>query len=539
MPDRRPRRSGSSTPAAIAGVASCLLVACSAASYAADADREVYRALQEATTSSLGDRERTVLRPEAEPLPATPSTDPQKAVPEPSLPGKPPEHFDLRRALATAVRDNRDMLSRREGLYRSGLSISLTRFQFGPQFAAAVDYLWPRNEAGAESHQAGGSLSASQILPTGGSIALSSGIDASWPIVPGPDVASYGTSAGVTITQPLLRGFGHAVAWEGLIQAERDLIYAVRDFELFREDFSIRIAQQFFELSSQKKTLANEDANYDAAVFDRKKAEALLQVGRNTEKEVFLARRREITAKDQLINARADYDRAVDSFKIVLGLPTTTAIELADDEPPFVPVRYEASSAIAAARQNRLDLMTERQRLEDAERSLYIVENALLPDLSLTASFGLGGAGDDLGRAAPDEWNSAVGVAFEIPLQRKAQRNNLRATQIGVEQTRRSLQLIEDQLDQSIRESLRRLRSVEERIALQEGQIEQERAAVTVMEIRYESGQVDNRELLEARQALVDARNARIRLKVEHFIGRLNLLKDMGLFFVDEQGMWR
>ncbi|MFY9343787.1 MAG: TolC family protein, partial [Planctomycetota bacterium] len=445
--------------------------------------------------------------------------------------------LDLTEALATACRQNREFLARREGLYRAGLSIALTRFEFGPQFAAAVNYLWRNSELGGEAQRSGGSVSASQILPTGGRVSVSAGLDADW--LDGTSQAFFGTNTGISLTQPLLRGAGPEIAYEALTQAERGLVYAVREFELFRQGFSIQIAQQFFGLSSQRQTLANGDRNYENAVFDTRKAEALQQVGRNSEQEVFRARRREIDAKDQLINARATYDRAVDNFSIVLGLPTTTDLELADVEPPYEPVRFEVTSAIAAARANRLDLLTGRQRLQDTERALRIAENGLLPDLSLTANYGTAGSGDDLGVAAPDQWSSSIGLSLGVPLQRKAQRNSYRSALIALEQARRGLQQTEDQLELDIRDAVRRLRSTEERIALQEAQIVQEERAQTVIQIRYDAGTADNRDLFEARQALIDARNALIRLKVEHFIARLSLQKDMGIFFVDDRGMWR
>ena len=47
-----------------------------------------------------------------------------------------------------------------------------------------------------------------------------------------------------------------------------------------------------------------------------------------------------------------------------------------------------------------------------------------------------------------------------------------------------------------------------------------------------------NRDLLEARQSLIDAQNALIRLKVSHFIGRLRLLRSLGILFIDEKGGW-
>ena len=554
-------------------LATTLLVACSTTSYVEDADREVNSILGTAERDVLGNRADWIVRPTAapaEPAPSEPApsseaqatdpatsdpatTDPAPAgaapatptagatapAPAPNAMPRAAEVYDLARALGTAVHKNREFLVRRESLYRQGLSISAARFRFGPQFASTLSYLWPDAAGTPARHQSSLGLQASQILPTGGTLSIGGSLDGAWPYGQDAGDPSYGTSASISLSQPLLRGAGYEVSHESLTQAERELVFAIRDFEDFRESFSIQIAQRFFELASQKKTLANEDANYDAAVFDRGKAEALRQIGRKEEQEVFRARRREIEAKDQLINARANYDRAVDEFKILLGLPTATVIELADTEPPYEPVRLEAESAVKAALHNRLDLITERQRLEDAQRALRIAENGLLPDLNLVASYGRSGFANQFADAGPDQWNSSVGLSFELPLQQKDQRNNYRSAQIALEQTRRGLALREDQLDLDIRDALRRLKSIEERIGLQEGQILQEQRAVSVTQIRYESGKLENRDLLEARQALVDAQNALIRLKVEHFVARLNLLKDLGIFFVDEQGMWR
>jgi outer membrane protein TolC len=527
-----------SSPCAVAGcLAAVLLAACSASHYAADADAEVEHTLHTATERTLGGRESWVVQPK---LVEPPLDDAPAAAATPDVAPAVPSIVDLQQALSLAVEQNREFLARREGLYREGLSISLTRFQFGPQFRSAVTYLWPRSEGGFESHRAGTSLSASMILPTGGTLSVSGGLDADWPLDRGASTdALYGTNVGVTLSQPLLRGSGYAISHESLTQAERQLVYAIRDFELFRQNFTIQIAQRFFELSSQRQTLTNEEKNLERAEFDRRQAEALLQVGRKAELEVFLARRREIEARDQLINATANYDRAVDEFKILLGLPTTHALDLADVQPDYLPVQFEVRSAIEAALHNRLDLITERQSLEDAERALRIAEDGLLPDLNLVASYGLGGVGGSVGAAAPDRWSSSIGLEFELPLQRLPQRNSYRSSLIRLEQARRDLQLREDQLELEIRNSMRQLHSLEERIALQIDQIQHEKRAARVTRIRFEGGAGSNRDLLEAEQALFNAENALIRLKVDHFVARLSLLRDMGVFFVDRQGMWR
>ena len=77
-----------------------------------------------------------------------------------------------------------------------------------------------------------------------------------------------------------------------------------------------------------------------------------------------------------------------------------------------------------------------------------------------------------------------------------------------------------------------------QQIDLQVEQITQEQRAVTVTEIRYESGEASNRDLLDARQALIDAQNRLIDFKADHFIQQLNLRRDLGILFIDEKGMW-
>jgi outer membrane protein TolC len=521
-----------------------LLCGCSAASYANDADAEVAEILGEADRAVLGNRESWIIQPKpSEPEAKEPAPlEPKEPGPPPvAAPSPPPvaETYDLAKALATAVTQNREYLARKESLYRQGLSHSLAKFDYGPRFNSTVAYVWSDQEDSPGSQRSAATLSVSQILPTGGTLALTSSVDGLWPYGGGANDPTYGSSVGAALTQPLLRGAGYEVSHEALTAADRELVYAIRDFELYRESFSIGIARTFFDLVSQRKTLANEDANYQRAVFDRGKAEALFNVGRNKDQEVFRARRREIEAKSQLINARAAYDQALDEFKIQLGLPTSALLDIAETEPPYEPVRIDQASAIAAARHNRLDLINEQQRLEDAERALRIAENGLLPALDLVATTGLAGTGDSPGDAGPSDWNSSVGLTFQVPLQQKSERNTYRSAMISLEQARRDFTLRQDQLDLGIRESLRNLKNAEEQIELQIEQIQHEQRAVTVTEIRYEAGTLENRDLLEARQALVDAQNALIRLKAGHFILRLNLLRDLGVFFIDGKGMWR
>ncbi|MCH7871914.1 MAG: TolC family protein, partial [Planctomycetes bacterium] len=438
----------------------------------------------------------------------------------------------------------RDFLDRREGLYLNGLGFTLTRHNFGPLLNATITYLWSDAEDSVGSDSVGGLLSASQILPTGGNLTLSSSLNGvrendRLPFESHPDNYDYDSSVGVSLRQPLLRGAGYEPSYEALTQGKRNLIYAVRSFELFREDFAIRIAQGFYQLVSQKKRLANDEQNHLDAVYDRKKAEALRKVDRNQVDDVFIARRREIEAEDALLVARTSYQAAQDDFKILLGRPTATEIQIADDEPLFESVRIDPQSAVAAAHDNRLDLQTERDQLEDIERQVRLAKNGLLPDLDLTVDYTLASGVEEFDDATPTRWSSSLGLTLEIPLDRKAERNAYRSALIALDRARRNFQLRLDEVERDILDQLRELEQDEKRIQLQNNQIEFEKRAVAVTRIRVDSGDAGNRDLADARQGLQSAQNALIDLRVQHFIARLRLRRNLGVLFIDEKGRWR
>ena len=96
-------------------------------------------------------------------------------------------------------------------------------------------------------------------------------------------------------------------------------------------------------------------------------------------------RRREIDAEDALLVSETSHKLALDDFKILLGLPTSTRVVIEESPPPFEPVRLEPESAVEAALHNRLDLLTQRDQLEDVARQVNIARNNLLPSLDATA----------------------------------------------------------------------------------------------------------------------------------------------------------
>jgi outer membrane protein TolC len=526
--------------------------------HAMQANAEVLPMLADYEQAVLGDRESRVLLPEPaaeEDAPAAPAgadTPAPDAAPG-AAPGAGPagdpgaepvevRHVDMRSALATAFESGREYLDRREGLYLAGLDLSLVRYRFGPVLDGTVAMLWSDGEEQVASTSLAAGVGMSRVLPTGGTFSVATGLGVTaFGDTPeaGEDDPLWDGNLGFGLSMPLLRGAGHAISHEALTQAERDLVYAVRDFELFREDFSIDIADGFLDLVSRQQRLDNLRQNYEDARFDANKAEALRLVDRNRDEDVFLARRVLIDAESDLLQAQADYEVSVDSFKIRLGLPAEVAVEIGEERPVYRPLALDADSAVTVAIANRLDLKTAAERVQDVDRSVDIARNGLLPDMNLDLGLDLGGDGGSPGDALPDTWTATAGMALELPLDRQAERNAYRASLISRDRARRDYELLLDNVDRDVRDQLRQLKRTEQQIELQRDQIEQERRAVAVTRIRYEAGDVDNRDLIDARQSLVTAQNALVDLLADHFVGRLRLMRNLGILFIAPDGMWR
>lgn len=445
--------------------------------------------------------------------------------------------LSLRDALRAAIETNRGYRTEMESLYQTALSLYSTRFRFSPQLASTLNYVFAGGDPGDESGAASVSAGVSQRLPWGGSIAADASISNSqnWNGATDP----YDASVSIRLTQPLLRGGGFAVTLESLTQAERSLMYRIRDFELFRENFSIEVASRFYDLVQQKRGLENQRKNLDELTFAHRKAEAMFKLGDTIALDVLRARRSELTAQNDLIAGVESYRLALDRFRIFLGLAEGVRIEVQDEAPEYVAAPYDVDSAIDVALKNRLDVLNRRERLQDVERQIRLAENGLLPDLNLNLAYTLGsqGGGNLFGEPF-DEQSVSASVSYELPLVRVNERESVRAAQIALRRARRDYDEFEQTLVIEIRARFRELQRRSQSLDIQRELIADQERNVEIAKLRVEQGDFSNRDVFEATQSLLDARNTLIQEQVNYELARLALIRDLGILFIDENGMW-
>src|SRR5262249_38600321 len=141
--------------------------------------------------------------------------------------------------------NSKEYQTRREGLYLSALPLTLERFAFHPQFFAAEvairERLGREFPGGPARRWRLDSLARlTQLLPPGALLLLSFANRTVVNLGRSPDTSI--STLSLDVVQPLLRGAGRVVTLEPWTQAERNLLYALRDFARFKQEFYVFIA---------------------------------------------------------------------------------------------------------------------------------------------------------------------------------------------------------------------------------------------------------------------------------------------------------
>lgn len=216
------------------------------------------------------------------------------------------------------------------------------------------------------------------------------------------------------------------------------------------------------------------------------------------------------------------------------------------------PVRVEYPLALGLARYYRLDWMNARAQLVDTWRLIEFNANALKSDLNVTVAGDVGTLHDRLFNFNGSTGQLRLGVQFDAPLTRVAERNVYRQSLIDYGRARRGYMQFEDQISQGIRATLRRLERDRVNFELRRGAVEVAISQVDLSRLRLQEpprpnaadpfgqqlGATTARDLLSALSDLLNVQNDFLSVWVSYQIQRMVLDRDMGTIQLDERGVW-
>lgn len=459
----------------------------------------------------------------------------------------------LRKALELATKHNRNYQTNKELVYLDALNLTLARFQFTPIFsgrASAVDQGTVREVTDGvdtvteKDHSVGltGALGFNQLMQGGTRLAANFTTDF-LRFITGDQSVTTSSVFAASLTQPLLRGRGYRVTMENLTQAERNVLYSLRDFVRFRQEFTVQVASAYYRVLLNREFARNAYLGLKNFRRNAEEERELAKEGRRTLSQLGQLEQAELSAESQWIDAVRNYKQSLDDFKVrQLGLSAGTPLVFVRSEFEDLTIAHPTlalQEAIDIALASRLDLFSTRDQVVDSARRVKVSSNGLLPDLDLVLS---GGLDSDLNEPLSfdldrSRWNA--GVNLDLPFNRRSERNAYRQSLIRFDQAVRQAQLRQDEIQLSVTETLRNLDQAKRQFEISEVGVELGERRVEEEELRSELDLGTARDLVQAQTDLINALNQRTSALVNHTIARLQFWSTMGVLQVSDTGYWQ
>ncbi len=457
----------------------------------------------------------------------------------------------LEDALGIAIHHSRNYQSRKEQLYLSALALTLARHEYTPIFSAGAK--------GAYSSEATETPALSDNFVEERKVSSSGSVGTDWLVrdlgrittafttdflrfVSGDPRLATSSKLSATFVRPLLRNSGFKQEMENLLQAERDLLYDLRDFTQFRKDFSVKIATAYYDVLSNRDAVRNSYLNLQSSRKNADRTRALAQEGRVAGTDLGRQEQQELSAEGTWINAIRSYRQALDNFKIQLGLKVDAHLVLDDRELAALQIHHpdisvDDSTRLALAA--RLDFMSIKDRLADAERKVLLAQDGLRAAVSLSADASIS-SGKKERFSMPDDrrYSWSAGLDVDPGLDRTAARNSYRAALIARNKTARTLEEQEDQIKLEVRESWRTLDQAKRSFEISEIGVRLAERRVEEQGLLAEWGRSKAQDQVDAQNALIDSKNQRTKALVTHTIARLQFWNNMGILYIKDNGQW-
>jgi len=501
-----------------------------------------------------------------------------------SLTADGPIQLSLTQALQIGARNSFEYQDYKENIFQSALSLDLERNEFRSIFTGQVQSLYESDSSGKDTVrgvQNSAELGAGKTFKTGADVSAALAVDLAHLLTQGGE-SSLGLLADATISIPLLRGSGRHIVTEPLTQAERNVVYAIYEFERFKQGFAVSIADQYLAVLEALNNAENAEKNYRNLTAVVIRSRRLADAGRLSEIQADQADQKELLARRRWISALESYKNGMDSFKASLGLPPDARIELdrAELEKLLASVSEERAQdtigekenkptgetpadltgpdrenagllgmnelrALQLGLENRLDLSISQGKVYDAQRAVAVSADALRAELTLFESAQIGQSRTietatlNNAKLRTNRGIYSSLLTLDLPFERTAERNTYRNSFIALERAVREVQKLEDRIKLNIRKQLRAMLESRERFTIQAKSMQVAEKRVKSVTLFLEAGRAQIRDLTDAQEDLLNAQNGLTQAAVDYRLAELEFQRDTGLLKIDEKGLWQ
>jgi outer membrane protein TolC len=251
-------------------------------------------------------------------------------------------------------------------------------------------------------------------------------------------------------------------------------------------------------------------------------------------------------AEAALVSAKERYESALDRFKILLGMPVDTPLDVLDQDQDQACKALDSllpdiaeTPAVEVALRYRLDLLNSADRVDDFRRGVTVAENRILPDLELIGSATAESHPNQLrpSNFRQERTNWEGGIQFRID-DRKTEHNAYRSALVLLRRAQRDHEQSVDTVRADVRRALRRIAQQENLRTIQMLNVQENELRADAARAQYELGMSTNQDVVDAENDLLGARNDYAAAVAAYRVAVLEFRLDTGTLRVTDDGRW-
>jgi outer membrane protein len=347
----------------------------------------------------------------------------------------------------------------------------------------------------------------------------------------------YSSDLSLTVTQPLLKGFGIDLNKREISIAKNDQNISDHQFTKKVIDIVTEAENIYWDLVFSIEDLKVKKTSLQRAKDLAKQVKAQVDVGTLAELEILQAKSEVASRDQQLLNAQNMIEDNEDKLKNILNISFDSDEGLKkiipSDSPVFKPVlKSPLKNALTTALTQRPDLLIKKKELESKNIEAKYNKNQLLPTLDLITSLGLNGLSGDSGsgedikeggynKALSDTFSTKFrlwqfGINLSYPLGNRSAKSRLAAKRLEVAQVLLDIKDLERKIVVEVREAHRQIETDIKRV--QASRIAQKLAEEKLVaeEKKFEVGLSTSFNVLEFQEDLSEEQSKSIKAIIDY-----------------------
>ncbi len=431
----------------------------------------------------------------------------------------------LKDAIVLALRDNPGLQSAELGRITQKYSLMVAKNEFEPKYSLGAS--WNHTESRVDdedSRSTSNNLQASVGLKTAYGTEFKLSSDNPMPEPPG----YWNPALSLSITQPLLKGFGRAVVEAALNDALDSEVVNKLNFKSTVISTVDAVINNYVSLFQAKERIAIDRASLKQYARTLAQTKAFIKAGRRAKIDLLETQSQSEQLMVQLQNDKNTYQQKFATFLDSLGLQPDVNVKIPDniDFDKLANSLVNGKNLLSLkqskqiALQNNIGYQVEGFTLKSLKRALVTANDGTHWKLDLTVN---GSVGNGAGGGSNSSINSlmngrnesaGVGLILAIPIDDMSAKQTLLSAKVGLEQGEINYKEKKRDLELQVESVRNTVISSEKQLMLAKQALKTRQKTLKMMEIKQKAGLIPMSQLLDQQEDLIQSEQSVLSAKI-------------------------